>query len=237
MRIGEASRRPAVGGGERQVEDPDPRADPRGPAEVAEVLDEAVRDVDRRPDEAGQGEAGGDPRRGPPLAARQGRGGAAGEAEGGVADGAGDGDEVARARAGAEHRPPLRNRADHRHGEGEGAGAGDVPAHDRGREGAGAGAEPAREPPDRRHRGARREPERHQGAQSGRAPMAARSERFTASAFQPTSAGVDRRSKWTPSTTASTVTTRSSPGAGRSTAASSPGPTTTPSAAERQRRG
>ncbi len=59
--------------------------------------------------------------------------------------------------------------------------------------------------------------------------MAARSDRFTASAFQPISCGVNRRSKCTPSTTASTVATSSSPGGGRSTAASSPIPTRTPS--------
>ena len=66
-------------------------------------------------------------------------------------------------------------------------------------------------------------------AQSGRAPMAARSDRFTASAFQPISSGVKRRVKWTPSTTASTVATSSSSAGSRSTAASSPMPTRTPS--------
>src|SRR5262245_37915035 len=63
-------------------------------------------------------------------------------------------------------------------------------------------------------------------ARRGVPPMAAMSERFTASAFQPTSAGVlNRRSKWTPSTSASVVRISSAPRSGVTTAASSPMPT------------
>lgn len=60
------------------------------------------------------------------------------------------------------------------------------------------------------------------------AAMAARSLRLTASALWPMSAGAkDAREKCTPSTTASVVTTRRSFLTGASTAASSPGPTST----------
>src|SRR5438445_4172048 len=59
-------------------------------------------------------------------------------------------------------------------------------------------------------------------AARGVPPMAARSERLTASAFQPTSAGVDqRRSKWTPSVRTSVAKSRPP----SSTAVSSPTPT------------
>jgi hypothetical protein len=64
--------------------------------------------------------------------------------------------------------------------------------------------------------------------QRGRAPAAARSERFTASAFQPTSSGVKRSQlKCTRSTTASVVATSFIPRAGRTAAQSLPGPMTT----------
>src|SRR4051812_50188002 len=61
--------------------------------------------------------------------------------------------------------------------------------------------------------------------QRGRAPIAARSERFTASALWPTSSRVNGGvRKWTPCTTASVVTQRGWPRPGASTAQSSPGP-------------
>src|SRR5690625_4000023 len=63
--------------------------------------------------------------------------------------------------------------------------------------------------------------------QAGAAPMAARSDRLTASAFQPMSAGGYAARKWTPSLSTSVVTTSSRPSPGRSTAASSPMPVTT----------
>ena len=82
----------------------------------------------------------------------------------------------------------------------------------------------------RRRAPARRGPEKPRGtpsatsAQRGRAPSPPRSERFTASALWPTSASrLLARRKWTPSTTASTVT-QLSPRSRGSTAASSPGP-------------
>src|SRR5262245_17890012 len=60
-------------------------------------------------------------------------------------------------------------------------------------------------------------------ASRGVAPIAAMSERLTASAFQPMSAGeLRRRSKWMDSTRASVVITSSAPRAGLTTAASSP---------------
>ena len=63
--------------------------------------------------------------------------------------------------------------------------------------------------------------------QAGAAPIAARSDRLTASAFQPMSAGASEARKCTPSLSTSVVTTSSRPAAGRSTAASSPIPMTT----------
>src|SRR5690606_5826734 len=63
--------------------------------------------------------------------------------------------------------------------------------------------------------------------QAGSAPMAARSERLTASAFQPMSAGGWEARKWTPSLSTSVVTTSSCPAAGRRAAASSPMPVAT----------
>src|SRR3954470_6633275 len=63
-------------------------------------------------------------------------------------------------------------------------------------------------------------------ASLGVPPIAATSDRFTASAFQPMSAGeLRRRSKWTDSTTASVVRISSAPRSGTATAASSPIPT------------
>ena len=64
-------------------------------------------------------------------------------------------------------------------------------------------------------------------AASGRAPIAAKSLRFTASALWPTRSGVvsPPRRKSTPSVRRSTVTTVRRPAGGRSTAASSPGGT------------
>ena len=64
-------------------------------------------------------------------------------------------------------------------------------------------------------------------AARGLAPIAARSLRLTASARCPiASGGTNRRSKCTPSTCASVVTTSSAPRTGSIAAASSPGPTT-----------
>jgi len=68
--------------------------------------------------------------------------------------------------------------------------------------------------------------------QRGRAPAAARSLKFIASAFQPASSALERlKSKWTPSSAASVVAKSRIPGDGASCAQSSPGPRTTPLAA------
>src|SRR6185295_2410251 len=68
-------------------------------------------------------------------------------------------------------------------------------------------------------------------AQRGMPPMAAMSERFTAIAFQPMSAGVAQaRRKCTSSITRSVVARSEEPGVTESTAASSPMPTGTPAA-------
>src|SRR4051812_30639883 len=67
---------------------------------------------------------------------------------------------------------------------------------------------------------------RESSASRGVPPIAAMSDRLTASAFQPMSAAVlKRRSKWTPSTSASVVRISSAPRSGLTTAASSPMPT------------
>ena len=56
---------------------------------------------------------------------------------------------------------------------------------------------------------------------SGRAPLAARSERFTRNALRAIAPGGSSAKKWTPATSASVVRTRSSPAGGRISAASS----------------
>src|SRR5690606_25888568 len=61
---------------------------------------------------------------------------------------------------------------------------------------------------------------------AGVAPIAARSDRFTANAFQPMSAGAVPPGKWTPAFSVSIVTTSSWPGGTRRRAASSPMPRT-----------
>src|SRR4029453_16752635 len=71
-------------------------------------------------------------------------------------------------------------------------------------------------------------------SQGASAAMAARSERLATTAFQPQSSGSERAAvKSSPSTRTSVVTTSLCPGAGASTAASSPAPSSTPGPSSR----